>query len=235
MSGERSYAILPVPDLEGALSFYSALGFDITFRQLRPNPYAVVRREDLQIHLAGVDGFDPESSMGSVIVTVADADRWYESFRNGLEQLYGRTPSRAIPRLLRPRRKAGTATGFSVVDVGGNWIRVFREQQLDERPDEPVSGLARVLEVAARQGDARGDEGRAVAVLTAGLTRYADAAPALRLEALAYRAELLHRLGRAEEAEQDALAAERMAQPGDAGPDSLATLEHLRRVLAHGR
>ena len=43
--------ILPCPELDSAVSFYEALGFTRTYRQTRPNPYAVVAREDIQIHL----------------------------------------------------------------------------------------------------------------------------------------------------------------------------------------
>jgi hypothetical protein len=61
MAGERTYAILPCPDLVEAVAFYAALGFVVTYQQQRPNPYAVVGLDDIVIHLAGVDGFDPET------------------------------------------------------------------------------------------------------------------------------------------------------------------------------
>ncbi len=42
---------------------------------MRPNPYVVVAREDIQIHLFGLDEFDPELSTGNVIVAVPDPTR----------------------------------------------------------------------------------------------------------------------------------------------------------------
>ena len=62
MAGELTYPILPCPHIDEAIAFYEALGFERTYRQVRPNPYAVVAYEDLTIHLAGIDGFDPATS-----------------------------------------------------------------------------------------------------------------------------------------------------------------------------
>ncbi|MGL5816011.1 MAG: hypothetical protein ACRCYR_00500 [Phycicoccus sp.] len=200
MAGERTYAILPCPDLEEALAFYAALGFALTYRQHRPNPYAVVGLEDIVIHLAGIDGFDPRKSVSSVIVTVPDADALHVAFETGLRTRYGRVPVAGIPRLLRPRRKAGTATGFSLVDPGGNWVRVYRAGEAEEEPGQRRSGLARTIDVAARQGDARGEDAEALGILDRGLARHADAPSEVRAEAAAYRDELLARLGRGSDA-----------------------------------
>jgi catechol 2,3-dioxygenase-like lactoylglutathione lyase family enzyme len=71
---ERMYPILPCRDLDEAIGFYEALGFERTHRQVRPNPSAVVARGDLQVHLAGIEGFDPAASYGSVIIVVPDPD-----------------------------------------------------------------------------------------------------------------------------------------------------------------
>ena len=52
-----------------------------------------------------------------------------------------------------------------------------------------------MIDVAARQGDSRGDDAQAIAVLDAGLTRYPDAPPIEVFEVLLYRAELQARTG----------------------------------------
>ncbi len=51
--------LLPCPDLDEALEFYEALGFQRTYRQVRPNPYGSVQRSGIEIGLFGMDGFDP--------------------------------------------------------------------------------------------------------------------------------------------------------------------------------
>jgi len=54
--------ILPCADLDHSISFYEALGFKRTYRQERPNPYAVVERGEIVIHLFGLEDFDPEAA-----------------------------------------------------------------------------------------------------------------------------------------------------------------------------
>lgn len=214
MSGERTYPVLPCADLESALTFYRALGFDVSFLQLRPYPCAVVSLEDLHIHLSEIAGFDPAGSYASAVITVPDPGALYESFRDGLRQQFTGVPTVGIPRLLPVRKKAGTATGFSVVDVGGNWLRFYRTGATEEEPTpEARKGLGRVVEVAARQGDARGDEAQAITVLDAGLLRYLDAPAAELFEAVLYRAELKIRIG-ADGAEDLATATALAAQHG---------------------
>lgn len=199
MAGERTYAILPCRALEEIVPFYEALGFVVTYRQERPNPYLVVRRADLQLHFAGIAGFDPEQSYGSVIVVVPDADALHREFEAGLRAWLGKVPASGIPRLLRPRRKRGTVSGFSVVDPGGNWLRVYREGDAED-PRPAARGLALAVESAARLGDAKGDDATAARMLDAALARHADAPAVDLLPALVYRAELAIRLGDAEAA-----------------------------------
>ncbi|QCB92620.1 hypothetical protein [Cellulomonas shaoxiangyii] len=195
MAGERTYPVLPCADLDDALAFYVALGFTVSFQQRRPNPCAVVELDDIAIHLFAMDGFDPATSYGSAIITVAEPGERHAAFKAGLRALYGKVPVTGIPRLLPPRRKAGTATGFSIVDVGGNWLRFYRAGSSEDDVTERRSGLGRMIDVAARQGDARGDDAQAIAVLDAGLIRFADAPPIEVFEALLYRAELKVRTG----------------------------------------
>jgi hypothetical protein len=230
MVGERSYAVLPYPDLDEALRFYVALGFEVTFHQRRPYPAAVVAREDLHIHLSGIDGFVPENSYASVIITVPDPGALREAFAAGLKEEFGKIPTAGIPRMLPIRRKAGTATGFTVVDVGGNWLRFYRTgASEDDVEDQSRTGLARVVDVAARQGDARGDTEQALAVLDAGLLRHSDAPPSERFEALLYRAELKARMGT--DARGDLDAATSLALDNRLGAEYVRELARVRESL----
>lgn len=195
MANERTYPCLPCPDLDEAIAFYTALGFQRTYRQLKPNPHAVVAYEEIQIHLFGMPNFNPADSYGTVIVVVPDPDDLYQRFAAGLRAAYGKLPVAGIPRLLRPRKKFGTVRGFSVVDAGGNWLRIYKLGDTEEEAGtEKATGLAQVLLVAARLGDARGDEAKALKTLEQGLKRYLDAPPLDLARALLYRAELAVRL-----------------------------------------
>lgn len=197
MANERTYPILPCRELDDTLSFYENLGFKRTYRQIRPNPYAVVVLEDIQIHFCGMDGFNPEESYGSVIIAVPDPDNLYRQFAARLREAYGKLPMAGIPRILRPRKRYGTVRGFSIVDPGGNWLRVYKlGDSEEESSEENVEGLAQVLTVAARLGDAHGDEALALKTLEKGLTRFPDAAAIERAKAYLYRAELAVRTDR---------------------------------------
>lgn len=195
MANERTYPCLPCGDLDQAIAFYEVLGFTRVYRQIAPNPYAVVAREDLNIHLFGISNFNPAESYGSVIVVVPDVDALYDAFAAGLRAAYGKLPSVGYPRITRPRKRFGTVRGFSVVDVGGNWLRISKAGDTEEgAAAEPAADLAKILNVAARLGDAHGDEALALKTLETGLKKFPDAPVIDHARALLYRAELAIRL-----------------------------------------
>ena len=149
--------------------------------------------------------------------------------------------------MLRPRRKQGTTTGFTVVDVGGNWLRFYgsADAQQDAVDDDGAASgeagggsgrrdLVRVLEVAARQGDARGDHVRALEVLERGLQRHPGAPAIQRVRVLLYRVELLVRTGELDAAVQ-ALAQASHVQLTEAESGAVAEdFAHAREVLRAG-
>jgi len=191
MANERTYPILPCRELDEAIAFYEILGFKRTYRQLRPNPYAVMALEDIHIHLSGIEGFKPEDSYGSVIIAVPDPETLYRSFAAALRSTYGKLPVVGIPRILRPRKKYGTVTGFTVIDPGGSWLRIYKLGDTEEdAAQEKTEGLAQIIKVAARLGDAHGDEVMALKTLANGLKRFPDAAAVDRVKAYLYQAEL---------------------------------------------
>lgn len=195
MANERTYPCLPCRDIDEAIAFYAALGFTRTYRQLKPNPHAVVAREEIQIHLFGMENFNPADSYGTVIIVVPDPDALYQAFAAGLRAAYKKLPTVGIPRILRPRKKFGTVRGFSVVDVGGNWLRISKLGDTEaEANAAKQTGLAQVIDVAARLGDAHGDDAKALHTLESGLKRYPDAPRIDYARALLYRAELAVRL-----------------------------------------
>ena len=92
---------------------------------------------------------------------------------------------------MRPRKREGTVRGFIVVDPGGNWLRISKHGDTEDvEAEDRTSGLARVIDNAARQGDARGDHEFARRLLDNGLAKFPDSPLPDRARALLYRAEL---------------------------------------------
>jgi hypothetical protein len=73
MANETTTPLLPCAGIDEIVPFYEALGFRMTYRQRRPNGYAIVVREDLQLHFFALDGFVPADSYGSCLVGAPDA------------------------------------------------------------------------------------------------------------------------------------------------------------------
>jgi catechol 2,3-dioxygenase-like lactoylglutathione lyase family enzyme len=237
LANERTYPCLPCADLDGSITFYEALGFTRTYRQLKPNPYAVVKREDLQVHLFGMpDAFDPGNSYGTVIVTVPDPDALYHAFASGLRAALGKLPVKGIPRVTRPRKRYGTVYGFSVVDPGGNWLRISKGTEAESSGDaapapEKTQGLVGVLAVATRLGDAHGDEAMALRTLESGLERFPDAPVLERARAWLYLAELAFRVDDDERA-RSAFAVVRSLALSSAEQEAIAPeLAHVAELL----
>ncbi|MGB9036238.1 hypothetical protein BLJ79_03885 [Arthrobacter sp. UCD-GKA] len=79
---ERS-RFLTCQNLDHVLSFHEALGFDLTCRQERQNPYLCLKHGDLDIHFSAVAGCEPENSPGSLIVLASDGGGLFDQFAAG--------------------------------------------------------------------------------------------------------------------------------------------------------
>ena len=194
MANEVTVPLLPCRSIDEIGEFYQSLGFRITYRQQRPNPYLAVQLEDIDLHFFGMPDFDPADSYGSCLVYVPDIGALYESFAQGMRAAHGKLLVSGIPRMTRPRKRknADNLSGFSVVDPGGNWIRIFQSPTKDDAlPAEPLSKLARTLQNAIVLGESKGDHQQAARILDATLAR-SDGSESLRdlVEVLVYRAEV---------------------------------------------
>ena len=189
--------LLPCHDVDEIAAFYAVLGFQQTYFQRKPNPYVALRREDLNLHFFGMPDYDPAASYSTCLVLVDDIQALHRAFADGMRTAYGKILASGVPRMTRPRvrRNAGGLTGFSVVDPGGNWIRITTNG--GPGAAEPTSRLARALDNAVVLADSKGDHAQAARILDGAISRATpDEDPAVLAEAVAYRAELAQNLDR---------------------------------------
>jgi hypothetical protein len=197
LANEITVPLLPCRDIDEMVEFYGILGFTQTYYQALPNPYVALKREDINLHFFGIPDFKPEDSYGSCLVIVRSTEELYRAFAEGMRAARGKLLVSGIPRMTRPRKRknADNHSGFTVVDPGGNWIRITAATAEPDATDSMPSKLAKSLQSAVVMGDSHGYDVRAAQILDVALERDKDMAAATDLlEALAYRAELALRL-----------------------------------------
>ncbi|HJW48806.1 MAG TPA: VOC family protein [Candidatus Limnocylindria bacterium] len=225
MTTDTAIPALPCVTLEESLPFYRLLGCEVTYKQKTPNPYAVVARGDVQLHLFGIPRLDPAAAYSTCLIIVAEVEDLHELFATALRTAYGKLPIAGIPRITRMRMGQSR---FTIVDPAGNSLIFIRRAGSDATEDgyedgpvaEAESKLALAIRTAARLRDFKTDDAMAAKVLDAALAKSATAAPAERARALAARAEIAVALGETERAH--ALMVElRQVQLSDAERDEL--------------
>jgi catechol 2,3-dioxygenase-like lactoylglutathione lyase family enzyme len=236
MANEITVPLLPCRDIDEIVEFYRMLGFTRTYHQTLPNPYVALRREDINLHFFGIAEFKPEDSYGSCLVIVGDTAELYRAFAEGMRAARGKVLVAGIPRMTRPRKRknADNHSGFTVIDPGGNWIRIMAAKADPDATETAPTSLAKTLQNAVVMGDSHGYDVRAAQILDAALERDGATASATDLlEALAYRAELALRVDDTAGA-AGALSRARSITLSDAERDklvdTLASLDDLERT-----
>jgi catechol 2,3-dioxygenase-like lactoylglutathione lyase family enzyme len=174
MSNEITVPLLPCADIDDMIAFYEVLGFETTYRQRRPNPYAALRREDLHLHFFEMPGFVPADSYSSCLVLTSDTGELHRAFAAGMRAAYGKVLIAGIPRMTRPRARKNYdgVSGFSVIDPGGNWIRVVQHDGAAPDPDRDPAGSGQAAPEPAASNSATPS---AEATTSAGRTTSAEA------------------------------------------------------------
>jgi hypothetical protein len=239
MTNEVTVPLLPCASIDDIVTFYGALGFSTTYKQRKPNPCVALKREDLNLHFFEIAGFDPEQSYGSCLVLTPDIAELHRAFAAGMRAAYGKVLVSGMPRMTRPRPRKNSdgVGGFSIIDPGGNWIRVFQNAAGTPTPAPPTSDgrLTKALANATVLADSKGDARQAARILDSALARpRADDDPVTHVEVLAYRAELAmvlndpktatDMLTRAEQIALDADQTSRAAPSFEAAADLAAAL-----------
>ncbi|MBZ0281358.1 MAG: VOC family protein [Anaerolineae bacterium] len=198
MANEITIPILPCRSINEVLTFYRALGFEVTYQQEKPNNYACVQRGSIDLHFFSMKEYDPAQSYSSCIVLVPDVEALRQTFVDGLRQYYGKLPAAGIPRITPLRDKSDGGRGFNVIDPGGNWIRISQKvEALKTESEAPKTStrLAKVIEAAELLADSKGDYAAAAKLLDTALTRNEAVPPVQRVQAIIARAALAITMG----------------------------------------
>ncbi|MFE7541540.1 bleomycin resistance protein [Streptomyces platensis] len=230
---EKTIPMLPCRTLQPVLDFYTALGFEVTFQQKSPNPYAVVQRGGIQLHFFGMKRYDPAQSYSTCYIRTDDVDGLHQDFRTGLKAAYGRIPARGLPRIGPLKDTSHGVRQFLVSDPGGNCLRIGQQTSQDHhhRP-APQETFSRALHHATLLADSRDDPASAAKIIDRVL-RMADErpTPVQLLRLLVLRADVAGRLGDDETATSalaKAAAIRLTAEERESAPDDLDRLEELR-------
>ncbi|MGI5402010.1 bleomycin resistance protein [Streptomyces sp. CA-135486] len=193
---EKTIPILPCQTLKPVLDFYTALGFEVTFQQKSPNPYAVVERGGIQLEFFGRRKYDPAVSFSTCYVVTDDVDTLYESFRSGLKAAYGKIPTRGLPRIGQLRDMSYGMRQFLMTDPGGNCIRVGKQISEDQHHQPaPRETFARALHMATLFADSKDDPEGAAKILDRVLALTDEQPTAVqRVQLLKLRADIAERL-----------------------------------------
>ena len=202
MVADTAIPALPCVTLEESLPFYGLLGFEVTYKQKNPNPYAVVARGDVQLHLFGIKGLDPSAAYSTCLIIVSEVEDLHGKFAGALGNEYGRVPIAGIPRITRMRKGQSR---FTIVDPAGNSLIFIRRARADSTEGSYEDGreatgskMELAIKTAARLRDFKTDDAMAAKVLDAALAKYPSAVPAERARALAARAEIAVAMGEVE-------------------------------------
>ena len=197
MSDEITIPALPCRSIDETLAFYVAMGFEITYQQSRPNTYACVKRENIELHFFTMKGYEPKNSYSTCFVLVPDLAGLHLAFSSGLRSHYGKLPVAGIPRISKLNKSnADKQLRFNVIDPGGNWVRFAQkgEQPAENDDAAPQKAAQTKLSRAAHAADwlveAEGDFEAAAQMLDKALAHHEPAPPVHRLQALVLRAAL---------------------------------------------
>lgn len=194
---EKTIPLLPCRTIQPVIDFYAALGFEVTFSQKSPNPFAVVERGDIGLQFFGMKKYEPSESYSTCYVLTDDVDGLYEAFRAGLKAAYGKIPSRGIPRIGPLKDMSYGVRQFLMTDPGGNCVRVGQptSDDLHHRP-APGETFARALHNATLFADSKEDPAGAAKIIDRVLGSEGEhPAPAQLVRLLVLRGDVAGRLG----------------------------------------
>lgn len=196
---------LPCESMDEMLNFYQAIGFEVTYKQKAPNPYAVVHHADeYDLHFFGLKQLKPEDNFSTCLIVVPEVENLHAQFVEKLKSHLGKIPSKGFPRISRMKPKQ---TRFTLTDIAGNSIIYIKRGKEDEEKAQEYlqsdqTSLQKALSTAARLRDFKNDDKAAAKVLDNVLAREDQGTLVEYAKVLIARAELAVALDEIEKARE---------------------------------
>jgi len=164
------------------LAFWRALGFAVTYEQMKPYLYLALRWRGFELHYSRASSnVDPSlENTGGCLVMVDTVAPYHAAFTEAMRRTYGKVLAKGLPRIARYRPGASR---FTVMDPSGNSIIFIQRDEpteLEYGGSKQLQGLARVLDNVRILRDFKNDDRAAFRALNSGLRRHGDSAPAVQ-------------------------------------------------------
>jgi hypothetical protein len=177
-ANETVVPVLPCHSPHETEEFYTALGFETTYRQHKPYLYLAFHWSGFHVHFsAAPERLDPEQEDGGGCLVMVDAIAPYHAaFTAAMRSAYGKVLAKGRPRITRLRPGA---TRFTLVDPTGNsliFIQRDEPAELEYGGSKELTGLARNLDNARILAEFKNDDRAAMRTLVSGLRRHGEKA-----------------------------------------------------------
>jgi hypothetical protein len=179
---ETTVPLLPCVGPEETLAFWRALGFAVTYEQLKPYLYLAFRWRGFELHYGrAASNVDPAlENTGGCLVMVDTVAPYHAAFTEAMRHTYGKVLAKGLPRITRYRPGASR---FTVMDPSGNSIIFIQRDEpaeVEYGGSKQLKGLARVLDNVRILREFKSDDRAAFRALNSGLRRHGESAPAVQ-------------------------------------------------------
>ncbi|SNT30919.1 hypothetical protein SAMN05216276_103387 [Streptosporangium subroseum] len=195
---ETTVPLMPCSSVEETLTFYEALGFEVTYKQSKPYVYLALRWSGFQLHFGPAPkGLDPaREESGGCLVMVGAVAPYHAAFVAAMRRVYGKVLSSGLPRITRYRPGASR---FTLIDPSGNSIIFIQRDEpteLEYGGSKKLTGLAKALDNARILREFKNDDLQTFRALKSAVRRHgADASVVDRAIALCHLIDLSMILG----------------------------------------
>ncbi|RAJ95755.1 hypothetical protein LX87_03503 [Larkinella arboricola] len=192
--------IFPCQSLPELLEFYELLGFEITYQQKSPNPYACLKRGWIRLDFYGLKQYTPGQCYHTCYILSEEVEQLYEDFTEALRQKYGKLPTRGLPRISQLRDKVSTkypsTREFMFSDIAGTCIRIGKtivhpaEDDYPEAIKAASQRLSLALDFAYKSEDEPDEYAKVAKVYDTAIARDQDKPCENLFKVMVHRAEL---------------------------------------------